>query len=103
MAVDTGVSPHELGRSLAELIGSEPIVRRLSVSFRESTFEVWLLTEPFEGLEPMRRLHSTAGPLYQHFREQRIEMHILNPTFYPGVDVASLIPKEAQEISLPRG
>src|SRR5690348_13993683 len=100
MAVDDAVSLDQIGHTLADVLAADQTARHLWVSYRGGIFELWLVTEPFEGLDPMRRLHGVTAALYEQFPSTPLRLHVLNPRNYPDADPSSLIPRGAQEIPL---
>ncbi len=99
MAVGDTVSPREMARTLAALVGTETIVERLWMSTTGDGVEFWLLTAPTDA-DTERRLYDLTAALYERFPDVPTELHILNPSLFADGAALGLLPSHAEEIML---
>lgn len=93
------VSAHDVGCLLAQLVRNDPSVGRLWVRAHPHEIETWLLMHDTDE-EAERRLYAAVVPLYDRFPTLRLRFHVLNPGYYPHLDLSELIPDGAEEIPL---
>jgi hypothetical protein len=93
------VDGHELATALAEMIGHEPSVVRMWMSYHRGVASFWLLTTSTEASDE-RRLYGLSGDLFDRFPEAMFRLHLLNPRDYESFELELVLPQGAEEIAL---
>lgn len=90
--------------AVAERLGNEPTALELwSYEHRGGDLEFWVTTPPLD-MDGERPYDELIGDLYRQFPDLvvDIQVHVMNPYFFPDSDVADLVPAHATTVPLRR-
>ena len=90
--------------AVAETLSDEPTALQLwSYEHRGGDLEFWVTTPPLD-MDGQRPYVELIGELYRRFPDLDVgvQIHVMNPYFFPESDVVALVPAYASAVPLRR-
>ena len=98
MAIAPYETRREMGRTLAEAVGPNPVFEGLWTSTDHDGVHFWLVTLPID-VDEEYRLYGLMDVLDERYPDADFQVHVLNQRYFTG-PARNAVPKRAEQVSI---